>query len=266
VAMVVSAARKRRAFAMHITDGLTPLQIQERMTAAGRPIGRTTVAALIEHWDAHGDILYVAPRKKRRYTIAHSLWIARYWKDHPWLYRDEMAKEFKKEFGFATTGSQMSQLARQRGLTYKKLTKLARQRCELVRAQVRATIAEVDPRAVIVLDEVHIANRDRRRTRGWAPLGEPAFLAEFFCGDTISASCIACMSMRGFVLPACHLTTESVDSDAFVAYATKYLLPELNEFKYEDGKFNENSFLVLDVRDRLHSGASFDLSFMYEQR
>ena len=70
---------------------------------------------------------------------------------------------------------------------------------------------------------------------------------EFFSGDAISASCVACMSMTGFVLPACWLTHDSVDADTFVKYAAEYLLPELNEFVVDETlPPNPNSFLVLD--------------------
>ena len=125
----------------------------------------------------------------------------------------------------------------------------------------------MDARTLIFLDESHVANRDRWRRFGWSPRGEPALLHEFFSGDRIAASLLACCNEAGFVLPAvrsrictparrrcrsrisvcqCQVVHGTIDGDRFIELFQEHILPVLQPYTFDPDNPNPNSHLILD--------------------
>ena len=101
-----------------------------------------------------------------------------------------------------------------------------------------------DPECLIIIDESHVADADYRRRRGWAPIGEPALIHEYF-RDTNGQlrSVLAAVNQDGFVLDACKVVDGGVDDDALYDWAVAHLAPVLNPY---DERSLPNSIIVLD--------------------
>eukprot|EP01047_Picozoa_sp_COSAG01_P035247 COSAG01_NODE_2691_length_7244_cov_143.957465_4_plen_206_part_00 len=161
-----------------------------------------------------------------------------------------MANKFKAQFRRTITDEMISQaihydggMAGDRPLSLKALQVLARQRCTADRMECKLGLQGLNPECMIILDESHAADKTARRRRGWAPVGEPAHIYEYFGQDGTLRSVLAAVNRDGFVLAACKVVEGGVGDDQFFEWAVENLSPVLN--KYDEREL-PNSILLLD--------------------
>ena len=206
------------------------------MEDAGKKVGRQYVRNCLYRFYTRGDPSKL--RDSERRSNAHASpsqrrWIKKTLRRDPSLYFDEISLRFRTKFGRTISDKMISKALKhdggQRGdrpLSLKRLQVLARQRCEAKRLECRLGMAGLDPECLIIIDESHVADADYRRRRGWAPIGEPALIHEYF-RDTNGQlrSVLAAVNQDGFVLDACKVVDGGVDDDALYDWAVAHLAP-----------------------------------------
>lgn len=103
-------------------------------------------------------------------------------------------------------------------------------------------------------DTVRAGRNEARRRRGYGLRGQRARICEPFYDDK-SLTLLAACNMHGFVVPACYVAEETIDTNAFVAWVQHYLCPCLGD--YAQGE--PNSVLLLDNVNQHWSDAALDL-------
>ena len=169
---------------------------------------------------------------------------------NPSLYFDEISDMLRRKYGRTISDGMISQALKHDGgchddrpLSLKALTVVARQRSLAKRLECELGLQGLDPECMIILDESHIADKDYRRRRGWAPVGEPANIFEYFIGDGTLRSVLAAVNQDGFVTEACKVVEGPVGDDEFMKWARESLSPVLNPY---DENLHPNSIVVLD--------------------
>ena len=92
-----------------------------------------------------------------------------------------------------------------------------------------------------VCGAVSAGRNEARRRRGYGFRGQRICLHEPFYDDKCLTLLAAC-NLHGFVVPACYVAEETIDSMAFVAWVRHYLCPCLGNYALAE----PNSVLVLD--------------------
>ena len=249
-----AVAASGSAASAHSYRALSARQTTQAMEDAGKKVGRQYVRNCLYRFYTRGDPSKL--RDSERRSNAHASpsqrrWIKKTLRRDPSLYFDEISLRFRTKFGRTISDKMISKALKhdggQRGdrpLSLKRLQVLARQRCEAKRLECRLGMAGLDPECLIIIDESHVADADYRRRRGWAPIGEPALIHEYF-RDTNGQlrSVLAAVNQDGFVLDACKVVDGGVDDDALYDWAVAHLAPVLNPY---DERSLPNSIIVLD--------------------
>jgi hypothetical protein len=232
---------------------LTPLEVVRKMEEEGSPVGIKYVEACMRRFDARGDPWMTRDslrRDGRRATASQRRWIKKKLLRNPSLYFDEISGMMRRKFGRTITDAMISQALKHDGgtrndrpLSLKLLTVLARQRNATKRLECQLGLSGLEPECMIILDESHVADKDCRRRRGWAPVGEPANIYEYFSGDGTLRSVLAAANKDGFVTEACKVVEGGVGDDEFMKWARESLSPVLNPY---DENLHPNSIVVLD--------------------
>jgi hypothetical protein len=197
------------------TATLPPGEVKRRMDAENMPVGVDYVRACMERFYAHGDpwrTMDSQRRDGRRANSQQRRWIKKKLRRDPTLFFDEVNEKFLGKFGRSISDKMISQAIHfdgdhrlDRPLSLKTLQVLARQRNEGKRLECRLGLAGLEAECMIILDESHIADRDFRRRRGWAPVGEPSLVYEYFSHDNRLRSVLAAVNKDGFVTEACQV-------------------------------------------------------------
>jgi hypothetical protein len=232
---------------------LTPIQVVEQMEVEHTPVGIKYVRACLDRFETRGDPWTTRDalrRDGRRATAKQRRWIKKKLRRNPSLYFDEISEMFRGKFGRTITDAMISQALKYDGgrrddrpLSLKTLQVLARQRNAAKRLECQLGLAGLEPECIIILDESHVADKDCRRRRGWAPVGEPAHIYEYFSGDGTLRSVLAAVNQDGFVTEACQVVEGGVGDDEFMAWARESLSPVLHPY---DDNLHANSIVVLD--------------------
>ena len=233
---------------------LTVAQVVAAMADEAKNVGNKFVRNCLERFFTRGDPSQLLDSKRRcgtRATGSQRIWIKKRLRRDPTLYFDEISAKFKTAFGRTISDRMISQALKHDGgrtgdrpLSLKKLQVLARQRSEAKRLECRLGLAGLNPECLIVIDESHVADEDYRRRRGWAPVGQPAKIHEYFRGTNGSLrSVLAAVNKDGFVLDACKVVDGGVDDEALFKWAVESLSPVLNPY---DERELPNSIILLD--------------------
>ena len=244
-------------------SALTPTQVKDQMEAEHMPVGIRYVRACMDRFDRCGDPWTTRDslrRDGRRATASQRRWIKKKLRRNPSLYFDEISQMFQRKFGRTITDAMISQALKHDGgrrddrpLSLKVLHVVARQRNAAKRLECQLGLAGLEPECMIILDESHVADKDYRRRRGWAPVGEPANIYEYFSGDGTLRSVLAAVNKDGFVTEACQVVEGGVGDDAFMKWARESLSPVLRPY---DENLHANSIVVLD-NAIIHHNAEF---------
>ena len=186
-----------------------PAAIVARFRQKHRTIGRTwvPVTKCILNYRTSGD-----PNKRekrgdsRRATPRERKWLKRTLPHNPVQFLDQLQVAFLRKFQWKISQRMLSQALKTRGLpgdmddlplSMKKVERIARQRNARKRSRfleraVRGLFAE----QLVWLDESSMADRASMSRLGWAPVGQPAKLAEMFRSDgrlwSLLAACGVC--------------------------------------------------------------------------
>ena len=116
------------------------------------------------------------------------------------------------------------------GMTRKRLEYVAKQRILAERARCRLTLQRMAEAGmmedVIIIDEVHQADYDRQRRRGWSPRGTPAIVHEYLNTDGTSRSGLCACNVDGFIIGACAVVEGGVDDEKLMDWAQHSLAPK----------------------------------------
>jgi hypothetical protein len=183
---------------------LSEREVQRQMLAEGKDLGKKYVRSCLTRFYESGDPHTTRDsdrRDPRRATETQRKWMKRLLKAEPHLYFDEVANKFKAKFRRTITDEMISQaihydggMADDRPLSLKALQVLARQRCTADRMECKLGLQGLNPECMIILDESHAADKTARRRRGWAPVGEPAHIYEYFGQDGTLRSVLAAVN------------------------------------------------------------------------
>ena len=114
----------------------------------------------------------------------------------------------------------------------------------------RACNPGVDPQSERCLT----GRNEARRRRGYGVRGQRVRLSDPFYDDKNFTLLAAC-NLNGFVVPACYVAEEKIDTTAFVAWVRHHLCPCLGDF----ARGEPNSVLVLDNVNQHWSSEALDL-------
>eukprot|EP01043_Picozoa_sp_COSAG02_P016747 COSAG02_NODE_743_length_17764_cov_9.908916_7_plen_370_part_00 len=234
-------------------DALAPQEVVDQMAAEHMPVGIDYVRSCLDRFDRRGDPWTTRDslrRDGRRATDSQRRWIKKTLRRNPSLYFDEISQMFRRKYGRTISDEMISQALKHDGgraddrpLSLKVLQVVARQRNAAKRLECQLGLQGLEPECMIILDESHIADKDYRRRRGWAPVGEPANIYEYFSGDGKLRSVLAAVNQDGFVTEACKVVEGGVGDDEFMKWARESLSPVLKPY---DENLHPNSIVVLD--------------------
>ncbi|XP_065905574.1 uncharacterized protein [Dysidea avara] len=167
---------------------------------------------------------------------------------NPGIFLRELQAEFQK-VGCHVDVSTICRTVNKIGLSRQKITHIALQRSELLRAQFIAEMYAFDPAMILWIDETGCDRRNALRQygygiRGLAPQDHQLQLRG------VRYSAIGILSMDG--VQDVYITENTVNGDTFLDFLYTQLLPLLMSF---DG-INHNSVVVLDNASIHHTDAA----------
>ena len=143
-----------------------------------------------------------------------------------------------------TTGTSVSisticNFLHKNGFSRRKLSRIALQRSDELRAQFIQDISIYNPEMLVFIDETGSNSRDARRKFGYSLRGKPAKAVSLY-GRGKHLSAISAISVEGSF--GCHITEGRVDAEVFQQFLDQYLIPKLMPFNGT----NPHSVVILD--------------------
>ena len=154
--------------------------------------------------------------------------------EHPTLYLDEVQNHLH-DMGLPFVSiSTLNRYLHSMNLSHRKLLSVARERCEIRRAQYLQEISRYAPEQLVFVDETQKKLETSKRQTGWAVQGSHARVLEYFMRhDSHTFSLIAAADMNGFI-PEAMMPMEkaegNITGDIFIEYLRNFLLPVCNSF------------------------------------
>ncbi len=159
--------------------------------------------------------------------------------DRPNLYLHELQKEIAQTTGTEVSVSTICNFLHKSGFSRKKLSVVALQRSEEIRAQYRLEVSIYKPEMMVFVDETGSDRRAAMRRFGYSLTGKPARSVSLLArGKHMTA--IAAITQDGIL--GCKITDQSVDADLFQDFVDESLLLKLNPFN----GINPMSVVVMD--------------------
>jgi len=232
----------------------SPSDIVARFKEKHRDVGKSWVKQRIANYEQTGHPNPPPERNasRKRATPRERKWLKKQLCLNPVQFFDQLQVTFKRRFGYKISRKMLAQALKHAGapgdmddlpLSMKKVERIARQRSSQKRARFRQAMRGISARQAVWLDESSMADRASVSRLGWAPVGQPAKLAEIFKSSGRLWSLLAAVNLEGFILPACKMIEGGVDDEKFISWAETHLLPQLNPYDYRRLR---NSVVVLD--------------------
>ena len=159
--------------------------------------------------------------------------------ERPGIYLREIQCELKDETGTDVSISTICNFLHKNGFTRQRLTRIAVQRNEELRAKYKQDISIFHPEMLVFIDETGSDRRDTMRKFGYSLRGKPAKALKVFCRGT-HVTAIAALNMDGIV--DCGLVTGGVNAHMFKEFVEEKLASKLQPFNGT----NPNSVIVMD--------------------
>lgn len=159
--------------------------------------------------------------------------------DKPSIYLRELQTELQATTGTDVSLSTICNFVHKSGFTRKKLSVVALQRSDELRAQYMREVSIYTPEMMVFVDETGSDKRDAMRRFGYSLRGKPARVMKLLSrGKHLTA--IAAMTIDGVM--DCDITDGSVTADRFQEFVDNCLLPKLYPFNGS----NPMSMVVMD--------------------
>ena len=183
--------------------------------------------------------VYPRERAFRKLTAPLELTIIHLVLSRPGIYLREIQEELCETMGAEISPSAICRFLHKVGFSRQRMKLVALQRDKEIRAQFVSDVSIYEPDMLIFLDETGADRRDSLRKYGYSLRGRPVHSQKLLVrGDRISA--IAFMSVNGFL--DCHTVRGTVNTEVFLEFVAKTLLPHLMPF---DGR-NPHSVVIMD--------------------
>jgi len=166
----------------------------------------------------------------------------------PDLYLDELQEELELQ-GIGISLPSLCRYMDRNGLTHKRLSKVARQRDHLRRAQFRDAVLQYDPTQLVSVDEAAVDSRNMNRDFGWSYSGKRARVVSAYERGT-RYSVLPAISHDG-ILHA-NIVEGSFNAITFRQFISG-LLDRMNPFP------GINSVILLDNASIHHSRETLDM-------
>ena len=159
--------------------------------------------------------------------------------ERPGIYLREIQRELKDETGTEVSISTICNFLHEYRFTQQRLTRVAVQKNEELRAKYKQDISIFQPEMLVFIDETGSDRRDTMRKFGYSLHGKPAKALKVFCRGT-HVTAITALNIHGIV--DCGLVTWGVNSDMFNKFVEETLASNLQPFNGT----NPNSVIVMD--------------------
>ena len=203
-------------------------------------IGVGTAHRLYARYVDTGDVapkIQPACPNARKLDNLHELYIIALVHENPALYLHEICAMIVEATGITVSGSTVCKVLHRNGFTRKKLVKVAMQRSTEHRGAFMANILQYPRDFLVWVDETGSDGRDQLRKSGYTLRGLPPVCKRLHArGTRISA--IVGMSSDG--VEAYELSVSSTDSDKFIDFIRRSLIPTMQPFP------DKNSILIMD--------------------
>lgn len=173
--------------------------------------------------------------------------------DRPGIYLHELQQAILEETGTDVDPCTICRFLKKSGFTKQKMVLVAKQRCELLRAQYQLDMSVYTghPELLVFVDETGADRRDCLRRCSFSMRGKPATARKLtFRGDRVNAICA--ISANGLL--DSYTTTGTVNSDKFLDFIEHALVPHLQPFN----GVNENSVVIMDNASIHHQSTVVD--------
>eukprot|EP00942_MAST-04A_sp_MAST-4A-sp1_P002151 g2151.t1 len=173
--------------------------------------------------------------------------------DNPECYLDEFQQQMMARGMPKIHPSTIYRYLKREGLSINKLKEIAKERCEVERANFYKMIDGLDYKMFIYMDETAKDKHAGRRRRGWVRTGSDSSILKRFKRSEDRFTLLAALNYKGFLPDAClkiDRTKDNVDIDLFNYYLVNFLIPAMGNF----ARGEENSILIIDnapVHDHL---------------
>jgi transposase len=173
------------------------------------------------------------------FTEEHRDKIVAYYMKKPTIYMDEVQVKFKRDFHLSISTATICRILKERGMTRKKLERIAHQRSIIDQIRYSAELAGIFwlPEMLTFWDEVGFDNRDCWRKHGYCLMGLPLqFKAEFTRKPMVSLLCV--LGAEG-LLQSYH-TEGTFDRLTFFGHLQHFVLTSCHPYP------GKNSIIILD--------------------
>ena len=216
------------------------LGLSYRKIAGNLNVDHSTVNRVVARFQAIGDVTPTRqPGKRSDLTTIDELVILENVIERPGTYLQELQTDLLQVTGTDVSVSTICRFLKRSNFSRKKLSRIARQRNDELRATFRSDCSVYKPEILLFLDESGTDRRHSLRKYGYSIVGKPALCTSLLLRGT-RYSVIAAMSLHGIV--DTYITSGTVSADDFQDFIDKSLLRHTMPF---DG-FNPNSVVILD--------------------
>ena len=222
------------------------LELSHQKIAINLHVDQSTVYRTIALFDATGDVRKAEYSRKgqshhlqKLTDIDHHL-IMEAVIDRPGIYLHEIQEYLRQQTGTEISLSSICNFLRKQGFTRQKMTRVAIQRSDELRAKFKDDISIFStPQMFVFIDETGSDHRDCLRKFGYSLRGKPAKALKLYCqGKHVTA--IAAMSIQGPL--ECTIVEGGVNGDVFKTFLEEKLSPVLQPFN----GVNPNSIIIMD--------------------
>jgi len=206
--------------------------------AASLDLPRRVVQRTLKIWREVGDVMR-DPRRVRDAIIMtpHEVtYLLTLIERTPDIYLDELVEELQRQHNISVSVATMSRTLKLLGLTNKRLSKHAEERCEETRRAFQFAISDEPPERLVFVDECAVNILTTYRLNGWSMKGRRSNKRALF-GRGNRYSVLPALSLEGIIYAT--IKQGSFDGEAFITFL-RGLLPRMNPYPAP------NSVLVMD--------------------
>jgi DDE superfamily endonuclease/Winged helix-turn helix len=161
-----------------------------------------------------------------------------------------MADHLWDEYGTEISISTISRRLKALDWTTKKVTRVARQRSEYLRAEWNLRLESWTADQLVFLDESAANERTADRKYGWAPKGIKSTVSTPWVRSE-RWSILPALTSEGYI--ACHISQGSITASIFNDFVAREVLPQCGDYRLKE----PHSILVVDNASIHRSKVSF---------